>query len=952
MIILSKRKKRRRVFLVVIIVVLISLLATYYFIDKPALRHLRNNRTAESFIAKQYPTFESRCRYMKYECKQNLTDAIQETLLSKLEYIAGRTSIPKININIKFTALQKINKKRDEALKKGLLFSSKDDYVNASLNYQGRKIKVKLRLKGDHVDHLVHPKKWSFRVKTKKDDHFMGMRAFSLQNPSTKAYQYEALFHQMLRDNDIAALRYFFVKASINGEDIGLMAVEEHFSKELLESQRRREGVILKFDESASWQWWPEVGQKIKKINDEMVFPEDINEPSATYYNIINYDICAAYWNVFGTFIDTFRSSKIEKSKTLSDQKRLGIGILRGVANRSIPPSDAFDVELMGKFFAVPFSLNSFHSLHWMNLRFYLNPITLKLEPVPFDGDLTHITPIRELSSKILSGHGHETIADTFGLAFTKILLSDPKIMQATLDSLKEMNRKIKEEDLIKKYIDGSKKHLRILHTEFRLLPPIALFTLEFIDKKLDHNIDSSINELQRVNLSIKEHEVDPLSVQVSKEIRFPRVVQANIIKNGSETLLELSNILPVDTTIDKLNITHKGIKVETKNIISVELPITLQKTDLNAVPKVHTIKLNNVLEDDELLITGDASPVSQELSYSFTATPYASLLTQHPLKPHALLTILKNDFLSLSKDGKTINVKKGDFNVTDFIILPEGIGFKINEGTTLRFSKEAGIIVNGRVTMLGSKEEPIILTSIDENTMWSGFTVMNANKHTEEDSILKSVIIKNTDYAKHNGWIASGGTLFYKSNLKLQDVTIDNSIAEDGINIFDSDFVMQSVHIKKSRSDGFDSDFSRGEIIDSTFENINGDAVDFSGSSVRIINCTFNNIKDKAVSAGEASDLFVNNIHVSNTSTGLVSKDNSIVILENSEFKNIAHYSLMAYIKKPEYGPGKIVGKNISLDKASVIVQKGSRIFINEKKVRPRDVDIDELYKSGHMKK
>jgi len=39
------------------------------------------------------------------------------------------------------------------------------------------------------------------------------------------------------------------------------MAFEEHFSKELLESQGRREGVIVKFDESLFWDYRVANGQ-------------------------------------------------------------------------------------------------------------------------------------------------------------------------------------------------------------------------------------------------------------------------------------------------------------------------------------------------------------------------------------------------------------------------------------------------------------------------------------------------------------------------------------------------------------------------------------------------------------------------------------------------------------------------------------------------------------------
>ena len=57
-------------------------------------------------------------------------------------------------------------------------------------------------------------------------------------------------FFEALKREGILVPRYFFVDLTVNGSYIGIMAFEEHFSKELLESQGRKESVILKFDDS------------------------------------------------------------------------------------------------------------------------------------------------------------------------------------------------------------------------------------------------------------------------------------------------------------------------------------------------------------------------------------------------------------------------------------------------------------------------------------------------------------------------------------------------------------------------------------------------------------------------------------------------------------------------------------------------------------------------------
>jgi len=83
----------------------------------------------------------------------------------------------------------------------------------------------------------------------KGDDHVFGMRRFSLQKPAMRNYLNEWCFLEHLRSEDVPAPRYTFINFAFNGEDWGVYAVEESFSKELLESQHRLEGPIVKLDE-------------------------------------------------------------------------------------------------------------------------------------------------------------------------------------------------------------------------------------------------------------------------------------------------------------------------------------------------------------------------------------------------------------------------------------------------------------------------------------------------------------------------------------------------------------------------------------------------------------------------------------------------------------------------------------------------------------------------------
>ena len=108
----------------------------------------------------------------------------------------------KMQINIKLDNYQTLLEKRNQALKDGILMRSNNDQVNAVINFDNQTYKVRMRLKGDWVDHIKDDK-WSFRVETKGDKSILGMKKFSLQHPRSRNYINEYIFHTLLKEEGI-----------------------------------------------------------------------------------------------------------------------------------------------------------------------------------------------------------------------------------------------------------------------------------------------------------------------------------------------------------------------------------------------------------------------------------------------------------------------------------------------------------------------------------------------------------------------------------------------------------------------------------------------------------------------------------------------------------------------------------------------------------------------------
>ncbi|MGY8927818.1 MAG: CotH kinase family protein, partial [Flavobacteriales bacterium] len=87
----------------------------------------------------------------------------------------------------------------------------------------------------------------------KGNNAYRGLKSFSIQNPNTRSFMSEWFAHKLFEKEDVLTTKYIFVPVIINGQKMGVYALEEHFDKQLLEARNRREAPIVKFDEEGVW---------------------------------------------------------------------------------------------------------------------------------------------------------------------------------------------------------------------------------------------------------------------------------------------------------------------------------------------------------------------------------------------------------------------------------------------------------------------------------------------------------------------------------------------------------------------------------------------------------------------------------------------------------------------------------------------------------------------------
>jgi hypothetical protein len=246
--------------------------------------------------------------------------------------MASGVRAPRLEIGVKFKELHPIHQQRNAALRTGHWDGPTGDFAPASFEIDGRTASAELRLDAGSLDALAG-EKWPLRVRTTTGDHVFGIRELTLKEPNRKAHA-DALFLEHLAQLGVSATRLLLVDTVLNGKQLGLMALAELPSTEMLERQQRRDGVVIEIESDR------------------------------------------------GLTVVAVEPERIGKSSRLSSDLDLAQRLVGTVSDRTAAADFAFDAETTGAFLAVAEHWGRIHTHDWDSVRFYLNPLTSRLEPV------------------------------------------------------------------------------------------------------------------------------------------------------------------------------------------------------------------------------------------------------------------------------------------------------------------------------------------------------------------------------------------------------------------------------------------------------------------------------------------------------------------------------------------------------------------------------------------
>ncbi len=583
--------------------------------------------------------------------------------------------------------------------------------------------------------------------------------------------------------------------------------------------------------------------------------------------------------------------------------------------------SDIFDIPSLAKFYAIKDLWGNRHAGQIKNMRFYYNQLTSLIEPIGYDQQAVYPTQLLGII-----GNNKKINVPSGNIDFFNYLFKDKTFYSEYIKSLKLISSKTHLDEFFEKVKSDSDKQIKILYKSypyFQLKSKYQPLLWPYQDKN---------------NLSYR----DSLWLPSNNNILYENQNYIRSILNLDHNSLNLIKTNKMDEN-----------KIEIEFLSNKNLPIKLNNIFINNL---------NVEYKDDFIIQGNTSKklkLDANLINNFTEISKIkigySLIGANEIYEKEINLLnnfnsvnkIKNNikdlsqfsFLEINYNKKIITIKDGDHIINTAIIIPPNYIVKINPGTKILLKDNGKIISYSPINFAGSENNNIQFFS-DTNSQ--GLSIINA----KGISNINYVKFSNLSNIEHAGIINTGSVNFYNSDVNIQNTIIENSNAEDSINIIHSKFNIDNLKIFNSKSDAIDLDFSNGIIKNSIFKDNGNDGIDISAGRVFLENVYIDTSGDKGISIGENSFVNLTFADIKNSYIGLAVKDQSSLKIDDDGNQNLtkglkiknSKYGIALYQKKSEFGPAEVhIGNsgdhylNLNFDNVfdQFIVEKNSYLRI-----------------------
>ncbi len=815
-------------------------------------------------------------------------------------FVVKGCNYPELKIDIRFKNLIELRKIRNEALAINVILSEKKKYFPAKIYFNNKEYRADIKLKGARTDHIYQDKQWSFKVKLKDNKFINGMKEFSITKFSSRQFPDSVFFSSYLKRYNFKTPNFFTFKIKFNGDNWGPMLIEEHYSKSYKETKSLRDIPIMTYSD----------GSSLEIISAyESIFNKDFPNHVEEFLGLINHKR--------KILTQAFNLKRYIKKNDINSFNL--ISFAKTIHEVSLTDKNKFennfekflDVDQMALLIAHNLIWGEAHSLGDDNFRIYVDPFSEKIKYIPTDhmADMVEVGDLNSVIQLLNSFHHFSLLLNN--LELRKKYLNYLNLLEQDLTYQNQLINNI-----CLKYINYCKNRVKIENAKknINFLKEYEIKIFQKNKKRIFDLSKFSPSEILSLKKTYNQFDYQDLSVRV--------------FEDGT---LEIYNLTPFNIIIEEINVVddykilgkkcnNHNFKIKKKIIKSLEEKFNKISINLN----------NKFCIMQKVTIQTNSNNVRKNISTYVESSNYKSenYNTNDPEKILPLFEIKNNEII----------VNSGKIIIEEPIVI-RNKDFLIKKGVELVFKKKAYIYISeGNLKIMGTKNYPVTLKSFED--IWGGIYVANSKK-----SFINYANIFNTDYFNHKNIMLTGGVNFYNSNIDIFNSNLISSKAEDSINFVNSNFNFNSTSISNTFSDGIDSDFSSGEIVQSKFENITGDGIDLSGSNILIKNTSLSLIGDKAISIGEKSNVKVQNLNISNSRYGIANKDESKLQGDSIKILNSTDYDILAFTKKPYYSYSTLKLDDVEYDIKKSLIQTGHQGKINNLNLNTQNIDVKSLY-------
>lgn len=791
----------------------------------------------------------------------------QPSDLRSVDVFVGKADLVQLNAHLPYSGLQ---------------------YVPATLWDGDQFIQAKLRYRGDFPRHWGLYKK-SWRIKTSKKMLFNGMRTFNLIVPEERGQLNNYFAYQLADAMGLIAPRTEVVELSVNGKPRGWHVLVEQLDEITLRSHNRMPGDLF-------------AGELIAKDRYIGVSENVFEHPGLWKKIAVNNHYPEDARASIQRLIDLVRSPPSEKR-----QQHL---------------SQLLDMKSWGCFSAFETLAQSFHYDNTHNWRLYFDPGTSRLIPVVWDplgwAPMWMPRENQDVHQKIISSQLHHVLFQNGDFV---------KARQQQLDRFFDsgMDRKFRAEvdKMIRKLepsvfkdphaddLDSEKVIANMRTLEANIGRTFRALNTDRLDPGVDHRYHYRPKEGV---LAIALGGQRPVRSLVMR-FQYPvREVASTWIRYRQQGRIQEKDV-------------SGALKVKGANLL-FEIDLLPPPEALTAFGRKNNfdcLRPKNPTADYELMVNG-LDPDNPLLEV------FVDLGLGHSQRVGEVDRLAMNSFEDLylvvhEHPSAPPLIWQGRVTIEGVRVIEKEL--VILPGTEIRFLPGAGLIIKQRLLARGEPHRWIRFLPAHRGQAPWGAVVLHGIE-------AKGSLLENCEFVGGSG--LKGDLFEYSAMFSVHDVpevTVtgcrfkENHSVDDMVHAVYAGIRFQGCEFTGAQADALDLDICDAVVDRCRFRGSGNDALDLMATRAVVLDTLLTGNGDKGISVGEGSRLFALNDTFSGNKIGIQSKDGSVAVAYNSDFRDNA-LAIDAYRKNWRYGGGgkvfiyksKIVGnaKMITADKRSDI--------------------------------